>query len=99
MGTGQKPRLSLPPELGDIDDGWGDDEGPTIARPSKVPTKPIREPVPMPDELPLAPPPIDLKTFDEDDDIQDRVTSVPEIPLDAYAAAMMRKIYASNFPG
>jgi len=88
MGSGQKPRLSLPPELGDIDDGWGDDEQPTIARPSRLPTAPIREGIP--DEFPTAPgTPIDIDIAIADDDMQDRVTTVPEVPLDDYARRMM----------
>lgn len=83
MGSSQRPRMSLPPELGDIDEGWGDDEQPTIARPSRFPTAPTRANIP--DEFPTAPgAPIDIEMAD-DDDIQDRVTTVPEIPLDDYA--------------
>ncbi len=94
MASSQRPRMSLPPELGDIDDGWGDDEQPTIARPSRFPTTPTRANIP--DEFPTAPgAPIDIELADEDeDDIQDRVTSVPEVPLDDYA----RRAMASDAP-
>ncbi len=33
MGSSQRPRMSLPPELGAIDDAWGEDEQTTLPRP------------------------------------------------------------------
>lgn len=88
MASSQRPRMSLPPELGDIDEGWGDDEQPTIARPSRFPTAPTRANIP--DEYPIAPgEPIDIELMDDEDDIQDRVTTVPEVPFDDYARRVM----------
>jgi hypothetical protein len=93
--------MSLPPELGAIDDAWGEDEQPTIARPSRVPTAPAR--IEFPGELPTAPgftyeapsledAGIELEAYEgsEELSIGQRVTSVPEVPLDEFARRAMR---------
>lgn len=52
MGSSQRPRPSLPPEFDLLDEGWGSDEQPTVARPSRLPTSPARpdsEEAPAPD--------------------------------------------------
>lgn len=82
MASRHKPRMSLPPELGDLDDGWGEDEQPTVARPSRIPTSPIREPVPEL-EIPEAPE-LDFR-FDDGKDASGRENSVPGVPIDIYA--------------
>ncbi len=147
--------MSLPPELGAIDDSWGEDEQPTIARSSRMPTAPVR--IELPDEIPTAPridlaaleraaieslakpPPgskqthvaaprvapndadiapgpvelapevplisseqgsllrthqltptgLEIDLADEGEDIQERVTTVPQIPPDEYARMLM----------
>lgn len=82
MASSQRPRLSLPPELGAIDEGWGEDEQPTVAHPSRIPTSPARPRIR--DEVPLAPDlPIELADLGPDESAN--VTAVPEMPLDDYA--------------
>ena len=90
MASGQKPRLSLPPELAKIDEGWEGDEHPTVPRPSRVPTSPVKA---GPPGMQLTVPPptgIELDTVDEND-FQERATAVPKVPLDEYARRMMRE--------
>src|SRR5690606_16963823 len=101
MASSRRPKMSLPPELGAIDDAWGEDEQPTIARPSRVPTAPAR--IEFPGELPTAPgfqyeapsledAGIEFGEIDRSDglSIEQRVTSVPEVPLNEYARRAMR---------
>lgn len=76
--------MSLPPELGAIDEAWGEDEQPTIARPSRVPTAPAR--MEIPSEAPTAPG-LELEAIDSEDD---KVTTIPDIPLDEFARSAMR---------
>lgn len=100
MVSGGKPKLSLPPELGVIDDAWSQDEQPTIARPSRIPTAPARQDIPS--EAPTAPGldldapspeapafELDLAKAEDEAEIQQRVTTVPEIPLDDFARRAM----------
>lgn len=79
--------MSLPPELGEIDDAWGDDEQPTIARPSRIPTSPAR--ISIPSEAPTAPG-FDSRAFDHGESEDDKITTIPEIPLDEFARSAMR---------
>lgn len=87
--------MSLPPELGVIDRAWSQEEQPTIARPSRIPTAPAR--LEFPSEAPTAPGiPLEAPTFeldlapvDGDASIQERVTAVPEVPLDDFARRAM----------
>lgn len=87
--------MSLPPELGVIDNAWSRDEQPTIARPSRIPTAPAR--MEIPSEMPTAPgieleAPIfelDLSPSETEAELQERVTTVPEIPLDEFARRAM----------
>src|SRR5690606_18147294 len=103
MASSRRPKMSLPPELGAIDDAWGEDEQPTIARPSRVPTAPARIEIESPGELPHAPgftydapsledAGIELGDYDGSDEISigQRVTSVREVPLDEFARRAMR---------
>lgn len=76
--------MSLPPELGAIDEAWGEDEQPTIARPSRMPTAPER--IKIPSEAPTAPGfVLDYVDPDTPETEDDRITTVPEIPLDDFA--------------
>ncbi len=89
MASGQKPRVSLPPELSAIDEAWGTDEQPTLPRPSRAPTAPVPGETP---EIHLkAPPPTGIELEEFDDDLQERATTVPKIPLDEYAREMMSR--------
>ena len=111
MASSRRPRMSLPPELGDIDAAWSEDEQPTIARPSRMPTAPVR--IEIPSDIPTAPgldlapmsvPEIEMPALEapppqyepdlaeEGEDVQERVTTVPDIPPDEYA----RRIMAAN---
>lgn len=82
MASRHKGRMSLPPELGDLDDGWGEEEQPTVARPSRIPTSPIREPVP--DVVLPETPELDFQ-LDVGDGVGGRENSVPGVPIDIYA--------------
>lgn len=95
--------MSLPPELGVIDNAWSRDEQPTIARPSRIPTAPAR--LEIPSEIPTAPgleleaPIFDLHISPSEAELQERVTTVPEIPLDEFARrAMMSDSAAARVP-
>ncbi len=93
--------MSLPPELGAIDEAWSKDEQPTVARPSRIPTAPARRDIPS--EFPTAPGidldapipeapafEIELASTEAEADIQERVTTVPKVPLDDFARRAMR---------
>lgn len=85
--------MSLPPELGAIDDAWATDEQPTIARASRAPTAPVR--IELGSDMPTAPgvdgPMFELEETSEPDDIQDRVTSIPRMSSDEYARLLMSR--------
>lgn len=96
--------MSLPPELGAIDRAWSQDEQPTIARPSRIPTAPARQVIPS--EAPTAPglqleaPTFELDLSEPDAEVQERVTRVPEMPLDDFARrAMMSDSAAARASG
>lgn len=87
MASSQRPRMSLPPELSSIDEGWGEEEQTTLPRPSRMPTAPVREQ--PPDVIVTAPPPTGIELESFDDDPSERATTAPKVPLDDYARAMM----------
>jgi hypothetical protein len=82
MASGRKPRMSLPPELSHIDEGWGDEEQTTLPRPSRMPTAPVREQLP---EGILTAPPTGIELEAIDDDPHERETAPHQIPLEHLA--------------